>query len=144
MLGMRVAIDDVGAGYVSMRLILKIQPDIIKLDISLTQGIDTDATRRALAAALIAFSGEPGTTIVAEGAETKVYGSGFIKRKAITWGRPAPLAELIAPIAACESARVAAQRRPSEALSRMVKMFWSSPSIDRLSACSIEPSGYRI
>ena len=52
--GVRVAVDDAGAGYASMRHVLAIHPDIIKLDLSLTRDIDTDSPRRALAAALIA------------------------------------------------------------------------------------------
>jgi len=69
-LGLRVAIDDAGAGYASLRHILQVQPDLIKLDISLTRNIDTDLKRRALASALIAFSRETGARIVAEGVET--------------------------------------------------------------------------
>jgi EAL domain-containing protein (putative c-di-GMP-specific phosphodiesterase class I) len=42
----------------------------VKLDLSLTRGIDRNASRRALASALIAFADETGTTIVAEGIET--------------------------------------------------------------------------
>lgn len=68
-LGLRVAIDDAGAGYASMRHVLNIQPELIKLDVSLTRNIDTDAKRRALASALIAFARETGARIVAEGVE---------------------------------------------------------------------------
>jgi EAL domain-containing protein (putative c-di-GMP-specific phosphodiesterase class I) len=68
--GLRIAIDDTGAGYASMRHILRIEPDLIKLDISLTRGIDRDRKRRALASALIAFAAEAGIKIIAEGVET--------------------------------------------------------------------------
>jgi EAL domain-containing protein (putative c-di-GMP-specific phosphodiesterase class I) len=68
--GIRVAIDDAGAGYASMRHILQLRPDLIKLDSSLTQGIDLDPQRRAMASALIAFARETGSSIVAEGVET--------------------------------------------------------------------------
>src|SRR6478736_4124198 len=68
--GVRLAIDDAGAGYASMRHILNLKPDVIKLDISLTRHIDTDANRRALAKGLIAFAHEIGSTITAEGVET--------------------------------------------------------------------------
>jgi EAL domain-containing protein (putative c-di-GMP-specific phosphodiesterase class I) len=47
---LRLAADDAGAGFASFRHILQLQPDIIKLDMSLTRDIDTDAARRALAA----------------------------------------------------------------------------------------------
>jgi len=68
--GGRLAIDDAGAGFASLRHILRLDPDIIKLDIGLTRGIDQDRGRRSLATALIAFGTEMGTTIVAEGIET--------------------------------------------------------------------------
>lgn len=67
--GGRVAIDDAGAGFASLRHIVWLAPDIIKLDISLTRDIHVDQTRRALAAALISFARETGKLIVAEGVE---------------------------------------------------------------------------
>jgi EAL domain-containing protein (putative c-di-GMP-specific phosphodiesterase class I) len=69
--GARVAIDDAGAGYASMRHILRLKPDIIKLDISLTRDIDSDSSRKALARGLISFAREIGAKITAEGVETK-------------------------------------------------------------------------
>ena len=68
--GMRVAIDDAGAGYSSLRHVLKLSPDIIKLDVSLTRDLDRDPMRRAMAAALAEFGNHTGTKIVAEGIET--------------------------------------------------------------------------
>lgn len=68
--GLRVAIDDTGSGYSSFRHILQIRPDIIKLDMSLSRGIDGDPARRALASALIGFAREVGSELVAEGVET--------------------------------------------------------------------------
>lgn len=68
--GLRIAVDDAGAGYASMRHILNLQPDIIKLDMSLTRSIDSDLARRALAAALIEFGRQTGSVILAEGVET--------------------------------------------------------------------------
>ena len=68
--GVRVAIDDAGAGYASMSHILNISPDLIKLDLSLTQHIDVDRKRRALATALIQFGKQTDAKIVAEGVES--------------------------------------------------------------------------
>lgn len=68
--GLKVAVDDAGAGYASFRHILNLEPDRIKLDMSLTRDIDIDPARRALAAALIHFSADTGSTLVAEGVET--------------------------------------------------------------------------
>lgn len=68
--GMRIAIDDAGAGYSSFRHILLIKPDVIKLDISITRAIDQDASRRALASALLSFAADIDASLVAEGVET--------------------------------------------------------------------------
>lgn len=70
-IGVRIAIDDAGAGFASLRHILRLSPDIIKLDISITSGIDQDRARRAMSKALISFADEMGITIVAEGLETQ-------------------------------------------------------------------------
>lgn len=67
--GARLAIDDAGAGYSSMRHILHLAPDIIKLDMSLTQHIDTDYKRRALAKGVTSFAHEIGSLVIAEGVE---------------------------------------------------------------------------
>ena len=68
--GVRLAVDDAGAGYATFRHILSLRPDIIKMDRSITQDIDTDTARRALATALVVFAGEIGAIIIAEGVET--------------------------------------------------------------------------
>ena len=69
--GAKLAIDDAGAGYASMRHILNLKSDVIKLDMSLTRDIDTDPSRRALARGLISFAHEIGSHITAEGVETR-------------------------------------------------------------------------
>jgi EAL domain-containing protein (putative c-di-GMP-specific phosphodiesterase class I) len=69
--GVRLAVDDAGAGWASFRHILSLRPDIIKMDRSLTRGVDVDPARRALAMALAIFAGEVGATVVAEGVETE-------------------------------------------------------------------------
>lgn len=67
--GLRVAVDDAGAGYASFKHILNLAPDIIKLDISITRNIDADFSRQALAAALQRFAQATGGQLVAEGVE---------------------------------------------------------------------------
>jgi len=69
--GIRLAVDDTGAGYATFRHILSLRPDIIKMDRSITQDIDNDAARRALATALVIFGGELGAIVIAEGVETQ-------------------------------------------------------------------------
>ncbi|MFK7937953.1 MAG: EAL domain-containing protein [Roseovarius sp.] len=69
--GLTVAIDDAGAGYSGLQQIILLAPDILKLDMSLTSNIDTDAAKRSLAAAMVHFAAEQGSAIVAEGIETE-------------------------------------------------------------------------
>jgi len=69
--GCRIAVDDAGAGYASLRHILRLRPDYIKLDMTLTQGIDRDPDRRALASSLLTFAREVSATVIAEGIETE-------------------------------------------------------------------------
>ena len=70
--GVRVAVDDAGAGYSGLAHILNLKPDVIKLDISLTRGIDKDPARRALGRALLTFGLDAyDASLVAEGIETE-------------------------------------------------------------------------
>jgi PAS domain S-box-containing protein len=102
--GGKVAIDDFGAGYASLRHILKVRPEWIKLDISLTERIDSNQVAHALATSLISFAEEVGVRVVAEGIETEEelealldigfrYGQGFF------FGVPAPLDEVLGRLA---------------------------------------------
>ncbi|SFO89552.1 EAL domain, c-di-GMP-specific phosphodiesterase class I (or its enzymatically inactive variant) [Geodermatophilus dictyosporus] len=68
--GVLLGVDDAGAGYASLRHILRLRPDTIKLDIALVSRVDTDPARQAMTAALVAFAGETGAALVAEGVET--------------------------------------------------------------------------
>lgn len=68
--GVRAAVDDAGAGFASLQHILRLGPDLIKLDLSLTRDIDADPVRRALASSLVTFAFDVGAEIVAEGIET--------------------------------------------------------------------------
>jgi EAL domain-containing protein (putative c-di-GMP-specific phosphodiesterase class I)/CheY-like chemotaxis protein len=67
--GVRLAVDDAGAGFASLRHILQLVPDLIKLDRTLIAGIEGDRARQALAAGLISFAGHLGASIIAEGIE---------------------------------------------------------------------------
>lgn len=69
--GLRLAVDDAGAGYASFRHILRMAPECIKLDRDVIAGIDGDAARRAFAAAAVMFALETGAMVVAEGIETR-------------------------------------------------------------------------
>jgi len=104
--GTALAIDDTGAGFASLRHILRLSPDVIKLDRELTSGIDHDPVRRALANALVSFAADIGATIVAEGIETDrelhtLRSLGIRNGQGFYLGRPGPadaLAGTRAPI----------------------------------------------
>jgi EAL domain-containing protein (putative c-di-GMP-specific phosphodiesterase class I)/AmiR/NasT family two-component response regulator len=68
--GARLAVDDVGAGHASLRHILQLDPDLIKLDVSLTREIERQPKQQALARALVTFAREVGATAIAVGIET--------------------------------------------------------------------------
>lgn len=70
-LGVRFAVDDAGAGYASFAHILRLQPDYIKLDRDVVSGLDHDAAKRALVAAIVMFAMEVRCAVIAEGIETK-------------------------------------------------------------------------
>ncbi len=69
--GMRLAIDDAGAGYSGLQHIVRLKPDMIKLDMTLTRGINVDPARQALASALIFYAQMTQCVIIAEGVETR-------------------------------------------------------------------------
>lgn len=97
--GLRLAVDDAGAGYASFRHILKLKPDFIKLDASLVAKIDEQVDSRALAAAIVRFSEETGSCVLAEGVETDkeldVLKSLKVSvAQGYLLGRPAPPADL--------------------------------------------------
>jgi EAL domain-containing protein (putative c-di-GMP-specific phosphodiesterase class I) len=95
--GLRISVDDTGDGLNSFRHILSLRPDILKLPMSSTRNIDTDAARRALAAALMQFASENACDVIAEGVETAaelkaLRALGVVRAQGYFLGRPAPLA----------------------------------------------------
>ena len=98
--GIRLAIDDAGAGYSSFQHILELEADIIKLDISLTQNIHSEPRKYLLAKALCAFAKSIKCTIIAEGIETEEELSslrelGVDKAQGYLLGRPMPIKEAV-------------------------------------------------
>ncbi len=70
-LGIKVAADDVGAGHSGLNQLLRLRPDIIKLDIELVRGINENSAKRSLVMGMVHFAADIGATIVAEGIETE-------------------------------------------------------------------------
>ncbi|HVE74075.1 MAG TPA: EAL domain-containing protein [Mycobacteriales bacterium] len=69
--GARIAVDDTGAGFASLRHVLMLQPDLVKLDLSLTRHIESDVRQQNLVRALTHFAAEVGTVLLAEGVESQ-------------------------------------------------------------------------
>jgi EAL domain-containing protein (putative c-di-GMP-specific phosphodiesterase class I) len=67
--GVRLAIDNVGAGEIDLWSILRLQPEMIKIDMSLVRGIDSTPTNRALIRGLAAMATDLGIMVIAEGIE---------------------------------------------------------------------------
>ena len=68
--GLRLAIDDVGAGFSSLRHIVLTAPDVIKLDRSIVSGLDRDPVLFTLVHSLVEFGHGCQVRVVAEGIET--------------------------------------------------------------------------
>lgn len=68
--GVRLAVDDAGAGFASLQHILQLAPDLIKLDRTFIEGLAEDPVRRALTTALVTFARDIGAVLVAEGVAT--------------------------------------------------------------------------
>jgi len=67
--GIQIGIDDFGAGHSSLRHVLQLAPDVVKLDISITKHVDRDESRQALVEAMLAFCTRIGAVVIAEGIE---------------------------------------------------------------------------
>lgn len=68
-MGLRVAIDDTGAGFTSLRNIIDLKPDILKIANELTANVDSDPNARALIRYLQAFAEDRQIALVVEGVE---------------------------------------------------------------------------
>ena len=102
--GMRLAIDDVGAGFSSLRHIVVTTPDVIKLDRSLVFGVTGDPVLRTLVRSLVDFGHGCHASVVAEGVETAddaatLLSLGVDHGQGWHFGRPGPVSDL-APVPA--------------------------------------------
>ena len=68
--GMQFAIDDFGSGYAGLALLSSFQPDVVKLDMSLVRGIESNGPRQAIVRAIQQVCIDLGIDILAEGVET--------------------------------------------------------------------------
>lgn len=69
-LGFRIAVDDLGAGYAGLTSFAHLEPDIVKLDMSLIRGIDLSVTRQKIVRSFVSLAKDMGVALIAEGVET--------------------------------------------------------------------------
>jgi EAL domain-containing protein (putative c-di-GMP-specific phosphodiesterase class I) len=91
----RLAVDDAGAGFASLRHILELQPAFVKLDISLVRGIDADPAKQALVAGMRFFARTTKRRLIAEGVETEAEAEALRSleirlAQGYLFGRPVP------------------------------------------------------
>ena len=101
--GLRLAVDDAGAGIANFNHLVELRPQFVKVDIGLVRGVNADLTRQALIVALLHFAGATDCHVVAEGIETEAeravlekleveFGQGYLfgwPAVASTWAEPA-------------------------------------------------------
>ncbi|MEA2430277.1 MAG: hypothetical protein QOI19_750, partial [Thermoleophilaceae bacterium] len=109
--GARLAVDDIGAGYAGLKQVMRLQPDVLKLDRSLVAGVSSDPAKGAMVDALVRYSRRIGADVCAEGVETLedlealadldvTYGQGYVlARPAAPWASVDPAA-----VSVCRSA----------------------------------------
>jgi EAL domain-containing protein (putative c-di-GMP-specific phosphodiesterase class I) len=112
--GLRLAVDDAGAGVANFNHLVELRPQFVKVDTGLVRGVNADLTRQALIVALLHFAGATDCHVVAEGIETEAeravlekleveFGQGYL------FGRPAEGTTWTVPAAEPTAAR----RRPA-------------------------------
>ena len=98
----RLAVDDAGAGHSSLRHVMELNPDIVKIDISLISNIDARPDKQALVASLVHFGSLTGTILVFEGVEraeefetlsdlAREWPEAILWGQGYWWSRPAPV-----------------------------------------------------
>lgn len=68
--GFRIAVDDLGAGYAGLTSFAHLEPEVVKLDMSLVRDVHAQPTKLTLVRTMIAMCHELGMKVVAEGIET--------------------------------------------------------------------------
>ncbi|GAA0479168.1 hypothetical protein Ade02nite_40040 [Paractinoplanes deccanensis] len=101
--GIRVAVDDLGAGYETLALLEGLRPTFLKLGVDSLQGVENETARQAAIRALVDFAEQHGCTVIAEGIETAAqrdalvacgvpFGQGFYL------GKPVPVERVLSGV----------------------------------------------
>ena len=95
--GAMIAIDDAGAGHAGLQQLMRVRPDIVKLDRALIRGIHNDVARMALVESFVRFARDVGATVCAEGIET-LDELAVLADLDVEWGQGFALARPGAPV----------------------------------------------
>jgi EAL domain-containing protein (putative c-di-GMP-specific phosphodiesterase class I)/CheY-like chemotaxis protein len=93
-LGYSIAIDDLGAGYAGLTSFAHLNPDVVKIDMSLVRNIHADAKRQKIVGRLVELCGDLSITVISEGVETagerdKLVDLGCDKLQGYLFAKPA-------------------------------------------------------
>lgn len=102
-MGFKIAIDDLGEGFSSLRLWSELRPEFIKIDMHFVQGVDTDPIKRQFLKSIQQIALSCGTNVIAEGVETEaelkvVKEIGIAVGQGYFIARPSPTPPLLASI----------------------------------------------
>jgi PAS domain S-box-containing protein len=94
--GIRMAVDDAGAGVANFNHLVELRPDFVKIDAGLVRGVDVDVGRQAVVAAILHFAAASPCVVIAEGIETvaereTLRGLGVRLGQGFLLARPAPV-----------------------------------------------------
>jgi EAL domain-containing protein (putative c-di-GMP-specific phosphodiesterase class I) len=117
--GARIAVDDAGSAYAGLQHIVRLQPEIIKLDRMLVAGVRSRPDKAALIDCFVGFAQRTGALVCAEGIESLEdlavladldvsYGQGY------ALARPSPPWTTVAPAVAAELMRWSVEGRASD------------------------------
>jgi EAL domain-containing protein (putative c-di-GMP-specific phosphodiesterase class I) len=146
--GARLAVDDVGSGYAGLTHVMRLAPDVIKLDRALTTGIEGDAVKAALVSSFVRYARDIDATVCGEGIETHEelmrlaaldvsYGQGYlIARPSAPWAEIDPDAAEACGVA---FRAALANATPSEHLATLVARAGSAAELEAsLPAIAVE------
>ena len=78
-LGYRIAVDDLGAGYAGLTSFAHLEPEVVKVDMSLIRGIDLSPMKQKLLGSIVGLCRDLGIEIIAEGVETEAERDALVK-----------------------------------------------------------------
>jgi EAL domain-containing protein (putative c-di-GMP-specific phosphodiesterase class I) len=78
-MGYGIAVDDLGAGYAGLTSFAQLEPEVVKVDMSLIRGLDRSPTKQKLVHSIISLCNDLGIRLIAEGIETEAERDALIR-----------------------------------------------------------------